>query len=324
LPLQREFDLEDGMNLRLLLGGLKSYLRVRPTAYLGTGGTISGAYCYSVWLRHLSLIAKHLGRPIHPATVVELGPGDSIGLGIAALLGGAETYIGVDILMHTSTQNNLRVFDEIVALYRQRADVPDDDAFPRMYPRLSSYRFPEYLFDGDGPRLTETRLAHIRSAVSQPSASFGPVRYIVPWNADSVAPNSVDLIVSQGVLQDMDHTTRRDDLSVSIRAMTRWLKRGGVMSHQIDLSCPGGAQWNHHWAYGDLAWSIVRGNRPYYKNRVSLSEYIKLFEAAGNRCVGVERLVRDGLSRKATAARFQGLPDEDFSTAAALLVLAKD
>ena len=59
--------------MRLLLGGLKSYLPIRPAKYKGTGGTVSGAYCYTVWLRHLSLIAKHLrGRAFHPRTAVEL------------------------------------------------------------------------------------------------------------------------------------------------------------------------------------------------------------------------------------------------------------
>ena len=55
----------------------------------GTGGSISASYCYSVWLRHLVTTAG-CGLNCNPRTVAELGPGDSLGVGLAALLSGAE------------------------------------------------------------------------------------------------------------------------------------------------------------------------------------------------------------------------------------------
>ena len=313
--------------MRLLLGGLKSYLPIPAATYKGTGGTVSGAYCYTVWLRHLSLNTKYLrGRAFHPGTVVELGPGDSIGLGLAALLSGAETYIGLDVLEHASAKTNLRVFNELVELFRRRAPLPNEQAFPRLYPRLASYDFPTHLLDEVvlAERLSETNVARLRAAAAHPERTGSPVQYRTPWGPDSVGAGSADLVISQGTLQDMDHTPARDDLRANIAAMALWLKPGGVMSHHMDFSCPGGKEWNHHWAYGDLTWAIIRGNRPYYMNRVPLSEYITLFEAAGCKIVGAERVVRDGLPREAAAARFRhNLPDEDFCTAAALLVAVK-
>ena len=50
--------------------------------------------------------------------------------------------------------------------------------------------------------------------------------------------------------------------------MSRWLKKGGVMSHQIDMSFPGGAEWNHHWHHSDGAWRVARGIRSSFANRV--------------------------------------------------------
>lgn len=311
------------MNARLLLGGIKSYFPIRPAKYLGTGGTGSGAYCYSVWLRHLSFIAKYLGNPLHPSTVLELGPGDSIGLGIAALISGAERYIGLDVLPHMNVAANIHAFHEIVELFRRKADIPNEDSFPNLYPRLPSYGFPNHLFHKDVSDLPNDRLAQLLRAVSLTDEFQSPIRFIAPWSMDSVAPATADLIITHGTLQDMDHTQSRDDLTDNIKTMTRWLKPGGIMSHNIDLSCPGGTEWNHHWAYGDLAWSIIRGKRPYYKNRVPLSEYIKLFEAVNCRCIGIERLIRNGLPRKATAPRFHGLTEDDFCTAGALIVLKK-
>ena len=56
-----------------------------------TGGTDSARYCYSVWLRHLAM-AHTNGLPTSPKIVAELGPGDSIGMGLAALIAGTEKY----------------------------------------------------------------------------------------------------------------------------------------------------------------------------------------------------------------------------------------
>src|SRR5205085_10193670 len=62
-----------------------------------TGGSDSPSYCYSAWLRHLLIVSPH-GFRVEGARIGELGPGDSIGIGLAALLSGAAQYIGLDIV----------------------------------------------------------------------------------------------------------------------------------------------------------------------------------------------------------------------------------
>jgi hypothetical protein len=57
-----------------------------------TGGTVSARYCYSVSLRHLSFLQRR-GLRTTFKTIVELGPGDSLGIGLAALLSGVERYM---------------------------------------------------------------------------------------------------------------------------------------------------------------------------------------------------------------------------------------
>ncbi len=86
------------MNVKQLLYGVATFvpgfkkLRIR-----GTGGTISARYCYSVWMRHL-VIAKENGLNTSPRIVAELGPGDSLGIGLAALIGGCDRYFAFDIV----------------------------------------------------------------------------------------------------------------------------------------------------------------------------------------------------------------------------------
>ena len=116
----------------------------------GTGGTNSARYCYSVWLRHL-VIAHMNGLPTAPTNVAELGPGDSLGIGLAALLSGANNYYALDIVKFANIGRNLEVFDELVELFNKRERIPDSTEFPEAYPRLESYEFPAYI-------LTDARL----------------------------------------------------------------------------------------------------------------------------------------------------------------------
>ena len=77
-----------------------------------TGGTVSARYCYSVWSRHLSILQRS-GLPTTFKTMVELGPGDSLGIGLAALLSGVERYIALDVVQHASGAQNTADFREV-------------------------------------------------------------------------------------------------------------------------------------------------------------------------------------------------------------------
>jgi len=102
-----------------------------------TGGTDSARYCYSVWLRHL-VMAHRNGYLTHPLTVAELGPGDSIGVGLAALISGSNLYFGFDVVNYTSLQKNLSIFEELVSLFESRANIPGPEEFPAVKPYLVS------------------------------------------------------------------------------------------------------------------------------------------------------------------------------------------
>ena len=58
--------------------------------------------------------------------VVELGPGDSLGVSLAALLSGARRVTALDVVAHNDPERDWRVFDELNALFKLRADVPGD------------------------------------------------------------------------------------------------------------------------------------------------------------------------------------------------------
>ena len=104
------------MKIRPLLTGIASYVpglyKFSSTAR-GTGGTNSARYCYSVWLRHL-FMAKLNGLTTHPDVIAELGPGDSLGIGLAALLSGANKYYAFDAVQYATNKRNFEIFYELV------------------------------------------------------------------------------------------------------------------------------------------------------------------------------------------------------------------
>jgi hypothetical protein len=318
----------DSKTIRLMLGGLKSYFPVLHAGYKGAVGHTTGAYCYSVWMRHLSIITRAVPN-FAPKVVVEMGPGDSLGLGCAALLSGAEQYVALDVVAHADPEHDVKVLDELVELFEHHAPIPDGRLFPNLEPKLSSYNFPNRLFSDDGGRrirLDPNRLQSIRAALAERHDILydnSPVGYLAPWGPRSLDRQSVDLVITQAVLQDMGHEAHRSELAGAIQAMSRWLRKGGVMSHQINFAFPGGTHWNHHWRYSDAAWRVVRGNRPVFENRAPLSTYLALCEENDCEVVSVKRVEAEGLPREKAAPRFRDLPEEDFRTASAHIVAVR-
>jgi hypothetical protein len=319
------------LSARLLAGGLKSYLPI-PKSYKGTGGSISARYCYAVWLRHLIEIGGAVPE-LRPRVLAELGPGDSVGLGIAALLSGVDRYIAFDVFAHVDLEVNLQVLDEVVTLFRERARIPDAEELPELHPRIENHAYPEATLArlGLAPRTDEARVQSLRHALC---AAIGgshdrgdeaaEIQYVCPWATAALTPGSVDLLISQAVLQDMDHWTSSSILRTAFEAMARWLRPGGAMSHQVNLAFPDCERWNQHWAYGESTWKLIRGRRPYYVNRVPASEYLRLCDEYGFDVVSARRVSdQRGFDRSRLARRFRDLPADDLTTRALHFVAVK-
>lgn len=290
----------------------------------GTGGSDSARYCYSVWMRHLIRTFTYRGSPF-AGTVVELGPGDSVGTGLAALLSGARRYIAIDVVQYADVVRNHAVLDELVELFRRRAPVPASDEFPLIRPGLDDYAFPETMLDAEavGANFVGDRIAVIAGALrGDPTAANKelPVRYIDPVAAaDLISAGSVDWVFSQAVLEHVDDPTG------VYRSCHDWLSPGGLMSHQIDFESHGTSrEWNGHWAYPDLVWRLLRGRRPYLLNRLPCGCHLEALADAGFEILAVDRARRPSrLYGGQLAKRFRGMNDDDLTTVSAFVVARK-
>lgn len=278
----------------------------------GTGGTTSALYCYEVWLKHLTMLRANGMRAI-PGTLAELGPGDSIGIGIAAMLSGTNRYCALDVVRYSNTELNLAIFDELLALFRARAGKPYA-SWPAYDRHLDERLFPSHILTEEilASSLSEKRISLLREALRAPGTEREgiAIRYMVPWSdARVIEPGTIDVVVSHAVLE---HVV---DIAGTYRALSLWLKPGGMMSHQIDFSSHGIAdRWNGYRAYPEWLWRVIAGRRAFLLNREPCSTHIELAGANGFEIVCLMKKERsDGIPRAQLSPRWRHISDEDLA-----------
>lgn len=283
---------------------------------------VTPRYYYSVWLRHLRCVGS-IGATVHPLCVAELGPGDALGLGLAALLSGAERYYALDRLRFANPARNLVVLEELITLFRARAAIPGDEEFPHVHPRLADYAFPSDLLDDASldRALAPARLDRLRRLVRDGIESDGELGmyYAAPWeDAANIQPQTVDWVFSQAVLEHVD------DVERTYASLMHWLRPGGLMSHRIDYSSHGITRdWHGHWSIPSPLWKIVRGHRAYLINRLPHSAHLAAMRQAGFLVLDQQRSEGSPMPRRMLSAECQGHDDVDLKTSGAFIVASK-
>ncbi len=301
------------------LGGNQLLLsRYRRRA--GSQGTLSSRYCYSVWLRHL-IRAQRAGALMRvPRHVAELGPGNSMGVGLAALLCGSTSYRALDVVRHALTGDNLRVLNDLVDLVSSRAPVPPDKEFPQITTQVEDGSFPHTVIEAEdlAHGLEPERVRALRHELLTSSDEGEHIRYSAPWTqAQAPGQEQVDFLLSMSVLEHVD------ELDAAYRAPRRWLAPGGLMSNEIDFGSHGlDARWDGHWSCSRAGWAVIRGRRPYLINRVPLSGHLERCQAAGLEIVAVvPRVAANILPRERLATEFRQMSDSDRETRTAWVLV---
>lgn len=313
-------DLRLGPVARGLLTYVPSLNDLLPSPSAG-GATHSATYCYGVWLKHLTLLRAN-GMEELPRIVAELGPGDSLGVGLCALLSGANHYVGLDVVAHSSSESNRTILDDLVKLFRERAPNPDQ-GWPQFGAFLDARRFPGHILGEDLLRASvhPDRVDAIRRAIiGVPDHDPVTVEYKAPWfDPRVIERDSVDLIVSQSVLEHVD------DLRGTYQALYQWLRPGGWMSHQIDFkSHQLSKRWNGYRTCSEGLWTLTVGRRPFLINRQPASVHLRLLQDAGFELVTHQKYIRtDGVGRDELAPQWAGLSDEDLNCSGLYVIARK-
>lgn len=326
------------VSLASLLKGAATFLPlVSRLACRRSGATASARYCYGVWFRHLILAQKAGLWNNKIKTVAELGPGDSIATGLAAMLSGIDRYYAFDAKPHARKQRSSELMESLLDLFARRAPVPDHFEFPQLHPRLSVYEFPRHILTDEllAVSLHPKRLARIRACldsaglrghVSSAALQEHPqspekevsIVYVAPWDYAHVAAYGIDWVFSQAVLEHVE------DVAAAYRALGRWVKPGGFMSHTIDFKSHGlTRRWNGHWTVSKVTWKIVRGRRPYLINRLPYSAHIREMLNAGFLPVSELKTQAEELPREELALQDESFTDEDLRTSGLFILAVK-
>jgi hypothetical protein len=132
------------------------------------------------------------GLPAASGAVAEIGPGESVGTGLAALIAGAERYVGLDVKNYALRPDTLALFDELVALFRDRAPIPGGEEFRTVKPELGDDAFPGRILNAErmARALDPARLAGLRGTsgrASRKARSTGSSRRR-RWSTSTISP----------------------------------------------------------------------------------------------------------------------------------------
>ena len=307
-------------NLKIgqLLYGIATFIPGVDTVFgRGAGDTASPRYCYSVWLRHLVTAAAN-GLKVPPRVVAELGPGDSLGIGLSALLSGAERYHAFDVVAHAQVKRNLAILDELIALFKARADIPGPDEFPQVHPLLSSYAFPRTCSTTNTwpPTLADERLARIRDSVRNQNSAGSMIDYRTRWFDEQAIERGID---RHADLAGRAGAHRRSARHLPGDAPLDQAGRLHVARRRFSRHSTA-RFWNGHWKYSDRVWKLIRGRRSYLLNREPYSAHLRLLAENGFAAVGGQQTKADPvIAREQLAPRFRHLTDQDLTTPTAVI-----
>jgi len=305
-----------------VLSGIATYVPGLYNAFFEACTAEATRYCYAIWLRHL-VFAHSQGFDTNPSVIAELGPGNSLGPGLAGLLCGANRLYCLDVVNNLDTKRNLSILDQLVELLKKQERIPDENEFPGMLPVLDCYDFPSQILTPKRltANLRSERLEDIRAALkAEDSTGDIEIKYYCPWyDSTMIQRESCDLVYSQYVLEHVD------DLEKIYSALALWIKHGGYSSHVIDFSSHNLTEhWNGHWRFGDFTWKLICGKKPYLLNRYPCSKHLELLAKNGFEVVAVSRKTEvSGLMREDLAKKFRTISESDLLTRRVHIVASK-
>jgi SAM-dependent methyltransferase len=262
------------------------------------GGNVLGAGREDILLAHVEAIFSSLRRfagDITGKTVIEIGPGDNLGVAYGFLRAGCSKVTAVEKISTIT-------IDEYAARVLRRLDA-----------RLT----------GPGPTFDQVARREGATYVLDPGrlevrrAAFEDLRL----------DEEVDVIYSNDVLEHVD------DPAAVFRGAYRLLKPGGLFINSIDFGAHNVFAWNKRerpldfLTCDDWLWSLMF-SRVQATNRVRYSEILDAARAAGYavRSVDVTHRVSHAYLaeiRRHLLPRYQALSDDDLSVVECVLVVEK-
>ncbi len=260
VPLWMAVPREATINLLAAPQGLRRVLRRvrRPRATYDVAQGVRRALAY--WHTRETLLGKGF---FEGKAILEIGSGPTYGLALCALAAGARRVANVEI-NGDRVVTDRRLYDGILTVLEERG-------YPHVARARAALRWTPERATPDEKTLV-TRYGTNARGLQFPDGTF-------------------DFVFSIAALEHV----RRSDLGAALAEMSRVLRPGGVTSHRVD-TCD---HYNRHTdnplhflRYPTWLYNLMYSNRESFSNRYRLSDFVRLFEAAGFQNVRVREIVR--------------------------------
>lgn len=283
-------------------------------------GSASAEHCYNLFMRHFAGVADQMSEGASvPKTLVEVGPGSSLGVGLTALLCGVENYIALDLQDHRSIKNDRRVLAAVARMLEDRAPFSETtDLGAHFFPPSPDRKVWDRIALQVDNALKSGETKELDHEIE--SGAEERIRFVAPWiDRDTLPAGCADWIMTHSVMEHID------DLPEAYASMAHWLRPGGYATHLIDFSAHTLTKhWNGHWKLSRGIWTLMRGRRPYLINRAWRSRHIDLMTNAGFEVLSEIKFEQaGGCNRDEMQYPYSGMPSGDERVAMSFLVARK-
>ena len=106
------------INSRKIIRAIISYIPILKLKLRKEGtGPVDGKYYHNIYTSHIQALKRNGFKP--GGVMAEFGPGDTLGVGICAILDNFDFYYAFDRIKHADSDKNMKVLGEIKTLYNK-------------------------------------------------------------------------------------------------------------------------------------------------------------------------------------------------------------
>jgi len=214
------------------------------------------------FFRHWNLLHEARQKSDPPEATLEIGTGWDLDIALLMSLCGVKEITTADLFRHVrwdQVRRHLLLFEEII-------------------PQISGN-------SGRNPEVVRAEWRRLLNAESlEELCTCGRIRYIAPVSADyhEIRDNSLDVCYTTAVFEHI----HAEEIRRILEATRRKLRPGGLSSHIIDLKdhfayFQPGLPYNHFLRFSEKRWEWWADNPMSYLNRMSPSDWRKVFQETG-------------------------------------------
>lgn len=231
-----------------------------------TKGNSEPAYPVHILNRNLHILESHLDlSSLHNLSVAEIGPGDSLTIGILMLLIGFNSYSAFDAFPYATIDTSFEYASASLKYLKSHTK----SSFTYLQKNLKSYdsSVSKYLLP----------LKHLSNEPSILQETYPKLHYTAPYSFSQLSKSSFHIIFSQACLEHIS------DLDSFFAAAYNSLMPGGVFLTQIDFkSHARSLLWNGHYRYSEKQLSYINSKNTFrWINGHPPSHYLNLAQQVG-------------------------------------------